>query len=185
MKEDPHRTPAEPTVASERIFSGRLLNLRVDTVELANGRTTQREIVEHGESVAIVALDAQDNVLLVRQYRKAVEKNLLEIPAGGLNPHEDPREAAQRELQEETGHGAHKMEHLGGFYSSPGFCTEYLHLYLATDLYPTATPSEEDEDIEVVKVPLMQIPRLIASGEICDSKSHAGLLAVLVRRGQG
>lgn len=185
MKDDLSPNSPEPTVASERVFTGRLVNLRVDTVRLPNGHTTQREIVEHGESVAIVALDHEDNVLLVRQFRKAVEKPLLEIPAGGLNPHEDPLDAAQRELREETGFAARKMERVGGFYSSPGFCSEYLHLYLASDLHPSPVPGEEDENIELVRVPLAQVPHLIASGEICDGKSYAGLLTALVRRRQG
>lgn len=172
---------AEPTLATQRIYQGRVVGLRVDTVQLPNGLTSQREIVEHGPSVVIVPLDEQDRVLLVRQFRKAVERTLLELPAGGLHPGESPQEAALRELQEETGYLAQQLEPLGGFYASPGYCQEYLHLFLASHLLPSPLPADEDEHIQVERVPLAQTPQLIASGEICDSKSAAGLLRVILR----
>lgn len=168
----------EPTISSQRIYEGRVLNLRVDTVRLPSGRTTEREIVEHGGCVAIVALDDEDNVLLVRQFRKAVDRDLLEIPAGGIEPREDPAACVQRELGEETGYMAGRIERVGGFYSSPGFCTEYMHLYLAHDLTPSPLAPEEDESIEVVKVPFAEAIQMIGRGEICDAKSIAGLLVV-------
>ena len=171
----------ERTLATERAYEGRIINLRVDTVELPTGRRTIREIVEHGDCAAIVALDAEDNVLLVRQYRKPVERALLEIPAGGIEPGEQPEECVSRELQEETGYSPRKVERLGGFYSSPGFCTEFLHLYLATNLVSSRLSADTDESIELVRVPLSQTPQLIASGEICDAKSIAGLLTVIFR----
>ena len=169
----------ERTLATRQIYKGRIVNLRIDTVELPSGRQTSREIVEHSECVAVVAVDAENNVLLVRQYRKPVEKELLEIPAGGVEPGEQPEECAKRELQEETGYLPQEIERLGGFYSSPGFCTEFLHLYLATNLIPSQLSTDVDESIELVRVPLSQIPQLIASGEICDAKSIAGLLTVI------
>ncbi len=168
----------ERTLHSESIYQGRLVGLRVDTVELPSGRETRREIVEHDDVVAIVPLDGKGNVLLVRQYRKAVEKALLEIPAGLIEKGESPLECARRELAEETGHSAEKWEDLGGFYTSPGFCTEYIYLFLATGLAPGKLEPDYDEIIDVVPCPLVNIPDVIASGEVCDAKSVAGLLAV-------
>ena len=118
-------------------------------------------------------------ILLVRQYRKAVEKELLEIPAGGIDPGEDPDTAVKRELQEEIGYIPGKIERLNGFYSTPGFCTEYLYLYLATDLRPGRLYAEDTAGIQIVRVRPRQVLRMIRSGEICDSKSIAGLLYYL------
>jgi len=171
----------ERTLHTERIYQGRLVGLRVDTVELPSGRNTKREIVEHGGVAAIVAIDSENNVLLVRQYRKAVEKMLLEIPAGGMEPGEDALVCARRELEEETGFSAERWEELGFFYTSPGFCTEQMHLYLATELRPAENAADDDENIELVRVPLTTAPELIASGEVCDAKSIAGLLIALRR----
>ncbi|MBA7676387.1 Methanol dehydrogenase activator [subsurface metagenome] len=166
----------EKTLSSQLIYDGRAVKLRVDAVRMPSGRETRREIVEHRDCVAIVAVDADDNVLLVKQFRKSVEKELLEIPAGGIDPGEDPVTTVRREMQEETGYLPGKVEKLGGFYSSPGFCTEYLHLYLATDLTPSPLYAEDTESIKLVRVPISQIPSLIASGSVCDAKSIAGLL---------
>ena len=166
----------EKTLSSRLIYDGQIVKLRVDTVRMPGGRETQREIVEHSDCVAIVAIDNDNNVLLVKQFRKAVEKELLEIPAGGVDPSEDPVTAVRREMQEETGYLPRKVERLGGFYSTPGYCTEYLHLYLATDLTPSQLFAEDTESIKLVRVPISQIPGLITSGSICDAKSVAGLL---------
>jgi ADP-ribose pyrophosphatase len=168
---------AEETLSSRVVFEGRALKLRVDSVKLPGGRQTTREIVEHENCVAIVAIDDADNILLVRQFRKPVEKELLEIPAGGIDPGESPEDAVRREMREETGFLPRKVAKLGGFYSSPGFCTEYLHLYLVSDLIKSPLQAEDSESISLVRVPIEQIPGLIASGAICDAKSIAGLLA--------
>ncbi len=171
----------ERTLHTERIYQGRLVGLRVDTVELPSGRKTKREIVEHGGVAAIVVIDSENNVLLVRQYRKPVERVLLEIPAGGMESGEDALVCARRELEEETGFSAERWEELGFFYTSPGFCTEQMHLYLATELRPAKNAADDDENIELVRVPLTSVPELIASGEVCDAKSIAGLLIALRR----
>jgi len=161
------------------VYDGRAVKLRIDTVRMPSGRETVREIVEHGDCVAIIAVDDKDNILLVSQFRKSVEKELLEIPAGGIDPGETPEDCVRRELREETGFLPRKVERLGGFYSSPGYCTEYLHLYLATDLVSSPLQAEDSESISLVRVSLKQIPGLIASGSICDAKSIAGLLIFL------
>lgn len=169
----------EKTLSSQLIYDGRAVKLRVDTVQMPSGRETTREIVEHRDCVAIIAIDADNNVLLVNQFRKAVDKNLLEIPAGGIDTDEDPVAAVHREMQEETGYLPQKVERLGGFYSTPGYCTEYLHLYLATDLTPSQLYAEDTEIIRLVRVPITEIPGLINSGKICDAKSVAGLFIFL------
>jgi len=166
----------EKTLSSQLIYEGRAVKLRVDTVKMASGRETTREIVEHSDCVAIIAIDADDNVLLVNQFRKPVERELLEIPAGGIEPGEDPVATVRREMSEETGYLPRKVERLGGFYSTPGYCTEYLYLYLVTDLIPSQLHAEDTENIRLVRVPISQIPSLITSGSICDAKSIAGLL---------
>ncbi len=169
----------ERTLFSQLIYDGRAVKLRLDTVQTASGRKTTREIVEHVDCVAIIAVDGDDNVLLVNQFRKAVEKELLEIPAGGIDPGEDPETTVCRELREETGYLPRRLERLGGFYSAPGYCSEYLHLYLATDLAPSQLYAEDTESIKLVRVPITQILSLIASGSVCDAKSIAGLLTFL------
>jgi ADP-ribose pyrophosphatase len=169
----------EKTLSSQLIFSGRAVRLRVDTVQMPSGRQTTREVVEHSDCVGIVAIDDDDNVLLVKQYRQAIDKELLEIPAGGIDPGEDAEAAVRREMREETGFLPRRVARLGGFYSSPGFCTEYLHLYLALDLVSSPLHAEDTEIIKLVRVPASQIPELLSSGQICDAKSIVGLLTYL------
>ncbi len=170
---------AEETLSSQLIYEGRVVRLRVDTVQMANGRETTREIVEHAGCVAIIAIDADDNVLLVNQFRKPVEKELLEVPAGSIDAGEDPETTVRRELREETGYLPRKVERLGGFYSAPGYSSEYLYLYRATDLVLSPLHAEDTDDIRLVRVPINQVSGLIASGSICDAKSIAGLLTFL------
>jgi ADP-ribose pyrophosphatase len=169
----------EKTLSSRVAFKGRALKVRVDTVLTTDGRRSTREIVEHPPCIAVVAIDARGNVLLERQYRQAPGKDLLEIPAGGIDAGEEPAEAVVREMQEETGFRPQKVTLLCGFYSSPGFCDEYLYLYLATDLVPDPLSAEDTTGIEVMPVPLAQIPAMITSGKIQDAKSIAGLLYYL------
>ena len=169
----------EKTLTSQRIYEGRAVKLRVDTVRKRSGTITNREIVEHSDAVAVVVLDSKDRVILVRQYRNAVGKTLLEIPAGCIDPGEQPINTVRRELQEEIGYLPNKIDKLGGFYSAPGYCTEFLHLYLATYLIPSRLEAEDTDEIEVVRVPITKVSDLIASGEIADAKSIAGLLRVM------
>ncbi len=169
----------EKVTDSRQVFRGRRMGLRVDTVILPSGRQTTREVAEYPNCVAVVALDADKNVILVRQYRHPVERELLEVPAGGVDPGEEPRDAALRELEEETGYHAGKLERIGGVFAAPGYSTEFMHLFFAYDLVPGSSRVEEDEIIEVLSVPLKRIRGLIQSGEICDGKSVIGLLILL------
>lgn len=174
----------EKTLSSRFIYGGRAVKLRVDSVQASGGRETTREIVEHSDCVAIIAVDADDMVLLVSQFRHAVGKTLLEIPAGGIDPGEDAETAVRREMREETGYLPRKLLRLGGFYSAPGYCTEYLYLYLATDLVPSPLSAEDTDEITLKRVPASGIYNLLASGDIADAKSIAGLFAFLEYRKQ-
>ena len=169
----------EKTISSRLVYEGRAVKLRVDTVQVPGGSETTREIVEHVDCVAVIAVDTDDNILLVNQFRKAVEKEMLEIPAGCIEAGEDPVDCVRREMREETGYLPEKVERLGGFYSTPGYCTDYLHLYLATDLTSSPLYAEDTESIQLVRVPINQIASLVTSGTICDAKSIAGLLTYL------
>ena len=165
-------------INQETVYSGRVIDTRVDTLLMPDGRQITREVVHHPGAVAIVPIDEQDNVLLVRQYRYAAGQSLLEIPAGGLEAGETPDETAQRELQEEIGYVSKNLRALGGLYSSPGFCDEFLYLYSARDLVVSSLPGDEDEDIRVERIPMSRVDRLIRVGEIQDAKTVAGLLMV-------
>jgi len=168
----------EKTTATRRIYDGRVIHLDVLDVVLPNGQTSMREIVRHPGAVAVVPLDAEKNVLMVRQFRMAAGKVMLEIPAGTLKPGEDPALCADRELQEEIGHRAANMEPLGAFYVAPGYTTERIFLFLATGLVEARLPMDEDEFIEVEHVPLTEAVRLVTSGEIDDGKTINGILRV-------
>ncbi|OGO30245.1 MAG: hypothetical protein A2Z29_09035 [Chloroflexi bacterium RBG_16_56_11] len=172
----------EEVLSSRTIFEGRILTLRVDTVRTADGRPSTREIIEHAACVAVIAVDADDNVLLVKQYRQAPGKDLLEIPAGGIDAGETPEQAVVREMQEETGFRPGRVARISGFYSTPGFSDEFLHLYLATELVPGRLHAEDTPGIEVVKIPASRAAALVASGKIEDAKTIAGLLYYLEYR---
>lgn len=167
----------ERVLESRRVFEGRIVNVRVDTVALEGGHRATREVVEHAPVVAIVPLLADEEVLLVRQYRLPVEVSLLEIPAGGVDAGESVEEAAQRELGEECGRRAGRLESLAAFYVSPGFCDELVHVFLARELSEAGGHRpDEDERLEVVRMPLSEALRLVREGEIRDAKSVIGLM---------
>jgi ADP-ribose pyrophosphatase len=170
--------PKPRVIATKRIYEGKVINLRIDTIE-ERGRQMERAIVEHRGAVTVVPLDAKGRVLLIRQYRHAAGKRLLELPAGGLDPGEKPRAAAQRELQEEIGYKAAKLESAGSFFTVPGFCEEYMYLFIARGLTPSRLQHDDDEDIKVIPTPLAKVPAMIRSGRIQDAKSIVGLLTVI------
>ena len=165
----------ERRLDTDTVYEGRIIRVRVDTVGLPGGRETVREVVEHAACVVIVPIDSNRNVLMVRQYRYATGRSLLEAPAGRVEPGEAPDDCAQRELQEEVGYAAGSLRSLGGFWMSPGFCTEYMHAYLAQELVPSRMEPDDDEDISVERIPLDIAYRLVRRGEIEDAKTIAAL----------
>jgi len=166
----------EKILSSKRIYSGRIVTLDLNEVELPDGQHQMREVIRHSGATAVIAIDDQNRILLVRQFRSAAAVVMNEIPAGILNMGEDPMQAAIRELQEETGFKPGKIERLGGFYTAPGYTTEYIHLYVATDLIESRLPADEDEFIEVDNVTLESAVSMIEQGEITDAKTIIALL---------
>lgn len=160
----------EETVKSEMIYEGRILNLRVDTVELPNRMYSKREIVEHQRSVGMLCFEG-DELFLIKQYRKATEQVMLELPAGMIEAGEQPREAALREMEEEIGYSTEDLEYLCDSYSSPGFTDERISFFAATDLFERKRKSDDDEFLEVVKIPFNEVLEMIELGEILDGKT--------------
>lgn len=166
----------ETKISSEHIYSGKVVELRVDTVKLPDGREAAREVVDHKGAVAVVALTDEDEIILIKQYRYPVEAVLWEIPAGKLENGEAPEICAKRELAEETGLGAKEWQFLNTFYTTPGFSNEMMHLYLARGLYQEAANPDEDEFIEVHPVKIDQAQQMVLNGEINDAKTIIGVL---------
>ena len=165
----------ERTIASRRAYAGRLLSLRVDEVELDSGRRALREVVEHPGAVAILAWDGE-RLAMVRQWRQAAGADMLELPAGTLEPSEEPRLAAGRELAEECGLAAGSWERGPAFYTAPGFSTELLTLFLATDLHAADANAPDDEELERSWLTLPDALAAIDEGRISDAKSLVGIL---------
>ncbi len=167
----------EKTLQSKMIYDGRKLRLYKDEVELPDGRHTFREVVSHPGAVAVVPVTEEGDVFLVKQFRYAIRSELYEIPAGTIEKGENPEQCAVRELREEAGLNAGKMEKLGQFYTSPGVMDELMHIYRATEL--TAPGYEPEEGIEVVKMKLGQAIDKIKTGEIADAKTICGIFWVV------
>ena len=182
MPDEPSAVAHEQPVESRRLYEGTILNLREDTLRLPSGRRAPYLVVEHPGAVVILAIDGEGRVLLVRQYRHPTGRSLLELPAGTRDPGEQPLACAERELREETGFRPGRLERMGGFYSAPGYCTEYLEAYLATDLEPAPLESGDEEGLQVEALPLEQLLVLAAEGRLEDAKSLATLLLYLQRR---
>ncbi|WP_335869798.1 NUDIX hydrolase [Bacillus sp. 2205SS5-2] len=163
----------EKTITSETLFEGKIISLKVEDVQLPNGKTSKREIINHPGAVAVIAVKENGNIIMVEQYRKALERTLLEIPAGKLEPGEEPKVTAERELEEETGYGCRNMRHLISFYTSPGFADELVHLYIAEDLFviENSKGTDEDEFVELVEVSIEEGQEWIKSQRIFDAKT--------------
>lgn len=168
----------EKTLSSEKIFDGRILHVRRDTVLLPNGHQSTREVVDHPGGVCVLALDDQERVLVVSQFRYPYGEVLRELPAGKLEYGEDPAQAAIRELREETGAVAGTFQPLGELYPSPGYCGEIIRMYLARDLSFGDTDPDEDEFLGLERVPFSQLVEQVLSGEIKDAKTIAAVLKV-------
>lgn len=166
----------EETIDSKLVFDGRLVKLRVDTVRLPNGRESTREVVVHRGAMAAVPLLGDDRVVLVRQFRQAAGEALLEIPAGTLEPGEDPEQGIARELGEEIGYRPERITLMFSSYLAPGYSSEMLHTYLAEGLVPANAHADVDEFIEIVEMPMAEAVAKIVSGEIKDAKSICGIL---------
>ena len=163
----------EKTISTQPIFSGKVISLQVDDVELPNGATSKREIIKHPGAVAVIAITPDNKIVMVEQYRKAMERSMVEIPAGKLEPGEEPLVTAARELEEETGYVSRKMEHLISFYTSPGFADELVHVYVATELEmkEDSAACDEDEFVEVIELTLEEAQQYIVEKRIYDAKT--------------
>ncbi|MGX4598814.1 NUDIX hydrolase [Faecalimicrobium sp. JNUCC 81] len=166
----------EKTISSDRIYTGKVISLKVDTVEIEKKGYQKREIVEHGGAVAIVAINDEHEVILVKQFRKAIEKVIWEIPAGKLEIGENPKDCAIRELKEETGYSAENMKLIHKFYTSAGFSNQKVYVFLATGLTAGDNNFDDDEDLEVHKIDLEEAYNMISRNEIEDAKTSIGLL---------
>ena len=169
---------AEKIISTETMFKGRVFTVEVSKVELPDGRTSTREIVRHNGGAAIVALDDDRNIFLVRQFRIATGQEMLEIPAGKLEIGEDPLVCAKRELEEETGMQAGEVRHLFSMYATPGYCAERLHIYFADKLKSGQIHRDEGEFLHVIKMPFDEAYQMVMDGKFSDAKTIAGILAV-------
>ena len=161
---------------SETLLKGRAFSIRRDTLKTPDGHETKLDIIEHGGSVIIVPVDKNGNLLFVRQYRHAAGFDLLELPAGTLEEGEDPAECAAREIREETGFAADKIEKIGDFYLAPGYSTEFMHVYLARELRYDPLEADADEFLSVETIPFAEAIQMAERGEMPDAKSLAALL---------
>ncbi|PKM84391.1 MAG: ADP-ribose pyrophosphatase [Firmicutes bacterium HGW-Firmicutes-11] len=176
-------THEEITLETERIYEGKILNLRRDKVLAVGEQVAYREIVEHKGGVAIAAITDDGKMVMVRQYRKAASKVVLEVPAGKIESDEDHKVTASRELQEETGYTADHMEHLTSFYSSIGYSEEFLYLYLATGLTRGPTNFDDNEAIDILEYDLKELKRMVMNKEIEDAKTIAAIFIATEKLG--
>jgi ADP-ribose pyrophosphatase len=162
-------------VSSNRIYEGGIINLRVDAVRLADGQSTTREVVEHNGGVVVACRPKPHQIILIRQYRYSIDHDLLELPAGRIEPGEKPLAAAQRELTEETGYEAKQWKELAQMYTAPGFTNELLYLYEANEVTFVGTNLDPDEEIDVIELDIEEAWQWVAQGKIRDAKTIAGL----------
>lgn len=166
----------EKKLQERTVYEGKVFTVRTATVELPDGNQATRDSIEHHGGAAILPLDNEGNIYLVRQYRFGIGRALLEIPAGKLEPGEDPKETACRELTEEIGFKPGKLVSLGHMELSPAYLSEIIHLYLARDLIPCEAPRDEDEFIEVVKMPFAEALEQVLNNTLTDAKTQATIL---------
>jgi ADP-ribose pyrophosphatase len=167
----------EKTLHSETIYEGRIIDVRVEDVQLPNGKQSKRELIDHPGAVAIIAQTPDDKVLAVRQYRKALGKAIVEIPAGKLEQGEEPELTAVRELEEETGYTCEKLEKVISFYTSPGFANELVHLYVAKGLTKKGEQSaDEDEFLDLLHLSIEEMEEMLDSQEIHDAKTAYAIM---------
>ncbi|BAU29129.1 ADP-ribose pyrophosphatase [Aneurinibacillus soli] len=167
----------EKTISSQTIYEGKVITLKVDQVELPNGKTASREIVTHPGAVAVMAITDDNRLVVVRQFRKPLGRTIVEIPAGKLEPGEEPVVCAHRELEEETGYTTRTMQHVASCYTSPGFADEIIHLYRTDGLIAGEAKPDEDEFVELMHITVEEAQQLIESGEICDAKTIMAVYA--------
>ena len=163
-------------IQSKNVYTGKVFKVRCDEVSLPNGRVTHLDVVDHRGAATIVPVDEQRRMWFVRQYRYAGDVELLELPAGTLEPDEDPKECAAREIREEIGMAAGRLKYIGEFFMAPGYSTEYMHIFLATNLKPAPLEKDEDEFLEVEKIAVKDVYALAEAGKIRDGKTLAALL---------
>lgn len=175
----------EKTLSRKDIFHGRILTLHVDEAELPDGGVAAREVIDHPGGVCIAALTDKRELLFVRQFRYPYHKVLLELPAGKLEPGEDPLEAGKRELREETGAAAARVEPLGTLYPSPGYCGEIIHMYFADGLTFGKACPDADEFLEAERIPLDRAVDMVLDNRIADAKTQAAVLKVAERQRRG
>lgn len=175
----------EPTLESRRIHEGRIINLRIDTIQMPSGNTAKREIIEHKGAICVIPVLEDNRIVLVRQYRKPAEAALLELPAGGLETGEEPIAAARRELIEECGYDSANLTPLFATYLAPGYSTELIHTFLAEDLTETDAAPDEDENVLVEIYTLEELLPMVYDGRIRDAKTVSGVLALYHRRSNG
>lgn len=168
----------ERTIKTDKVYQGKIINLRIDTVELPDKKYSKREIVEHPGAVAIVPITKDNKIVMVRQFRKSVEDVLLEVPAGKLEIGEEPFECAKRELLEETGYRSNELEYLFKFYTSPGFSNEIISIYIAKNLVKDVARPDEDEYIEIEEYDINDLINMIKNEEIKDAKTIVSILSV-------
>ena len=166
----------EKPLKQDYLYSGKIVNLRVDNAELPDGTTALREVIEHPGGVCVAALTEKEELLFVEQFRYPYMETVLELPAGKLEYGEDPFEAGKRELQEETGAAAENYRDLGKLYPTPGYCGEIIHMYLAENLTFSEQHLDEDEFLEVRRIPLEEAFQMVMRNEIRDSKTQVGIL---------
>ena len=168
----------EKTIHSQPIYHGKVISLKVDDVTLPNGETSKREIVNHPGAVAVIAITEEGKLVVVEQYRKALERSIIEIPAGKLEPGELPEVTAVRELEEETGYGCKELTYLQSFATSPGFADEIIHLFIARGLYQIENRAamDEDEFVELMEITIEEGEQMVASQKIFDAKTAFAIL---------